>query len=132
MSTPPQISHEFPKKFVLYGRLRAKKKTSPILQRGLTKLANHPLVGEARCVGLLGAIELVKNKKTKSPFELNNGVGALLAARAQANGLITRAMGDSLAFAPPLIIEKKQIIELLELVEISLDETLDILTERKI
>ncbi len=108
------------------------KKTSPILQRGLTKLANHPLVGEARCVGLLGAIELVENKQTKSPFQLSDGVGALLAARAQANGLITRAMGDSLAFAPPLIIEKKQIIELLELVEISLDETLDVLTERKI
>jgi len=108
------------------------KKVSPILQRGLKKLANHPLVGEARCVGLLGAIELVKNKQTKTPFELSDGIGALLAARAQTNGLITRAMGDNLAFAPPLIIEKKQVIELLKLVEISLDETLDILTEKKI
>jgi 4-aminobutyrate---pyruvate transaminase len=100
-------------------------KTAPALQDGLAKLTDHPLVGEARGVGLLGALELVKNKETRESFELSDGVGAALAARAQANGLISRVMGDSLAFAPPLIIDSNQIQEMLAVVQQSLDETLD-------
>jgi 4-aminobutyrate--pyruvate transaminase len=96
----------------------------------LAKLAEHPLVGEARGVGLIGALELVKDKETRQSFEVSDGVGAHLAGRAQANGLISRAMGDSLAFAPPLIIEDNQIQEMLSIVEQSLDETLDIIIDR--
>ena len=104
--------------------------TAPALQGGLAKLAEHPLVGEARGVGLIGALELVKDKETRQSFEVLDGVGAHLAGRAQANGLISRAMGDSLAFAPPLIIEDNQIQEMLSIVEQSLDETLDIIIDR--
>jgi 4-aminobutyrate---pyruvate transaminase len=100
-------------------------KTAPALQEGLAKLADHPLVGEARGVGLLGALEIVKNKETRESFKVSDGVGATLAARAQANGLISRSMGDSLAFAPPLIIDSDQIQEMLAVVQQSLDETLD-------
>jgi 4-aminobutyrate--pyruvate transaminase len=96
------------------------------LQDGLAKLADHPLVGEARGVGLLGALEVVKNKETREIFEVSDGIGAHLANRAQANGLISRAMGDTLAFAPPLIIDNYQINEILAVVEQSLDETLDV------
>jgi 4-aminobutyrate--pyruvate transaminase len=64
------------------------RKVAPILQNGLSKLRAHPLVGETRGVGLLGALELVKNKQTKEPFDIITGVGALLAERMQANGLI--------------------------------------------
>jgi len=101
--------------------------TAPVLQNGLAKLAGHPLVGEARGVGLLGALELVKDKETRDTFKVSDGVGATLAARAQINGLISRVMGDSLAFAPPLIINTDQIQEMLAVVKKSLDETLDIL-----
>ena len=99
---------------------------TPTLQDGLAKLADHPLVGEARGVGLLGALEVVKNKETREIFEVSDGIGAHLANRAQANGLISRAMGDTLAFAPPLIIDNYQINEILAVVEQSLDETLDV------
>jgi len=105
---------------------------APIFQLGLEKLSSHPLVGEIRSIGLLGAIELVKNKQTRSTFDLVDGAGALLAKRAEANGLISRNMGDSLALAPPLIIEERQIMELLRIVKLSLDETFDMLTQSRI
>jgi 4-aminobutyrate--pyruvate transaminase len=106
------------------------RKVSPTLQNGLKTLSAHPLIGEARGVGLLGAIELVRDKKIKEPFNAKDGVGGLLASRIHANGLISRAMGDSLAFAPPLIITVSQIDEILAIVAQSLDETLKILVDR--
>ncbi len=84
---------------------------------------DHPLIGECRQVGLLGALEIVADKETGEPFEAKRGVGAHLAARAQEKGLISRAMGDSLAFAPPLIIEPDQIDEMFDLVDKSLIDT---------
>ncbi|MBT7956850.1 MAG: aspartate aminotransferase family protein [Rhodospirillaceae bacterium] len=111
----------------LIGHVQA---TAPALQDGLAKLAEHPLVGEARGVGLLGALEVVKNKETREVFEVSDGIGAYLAGRAQANGLISRAMGDTLAFAPPLIIDNYQIQEMLAVVEQSLDETLSVTIDR--
>ncbi len=105
-------------------------KTAPALQDGLQKLADHPLVGEARGVGLLGALELVKNKETRESFDVSEGIGAVLASHAQANGLISRAMGDSLAFAPPLVIDNNQIQQILAVVQQSLDETLDVTIRR--
>ncbi len=84
---------------------------------------DHPLIGECRQVGLLGALEIVADKETGEPFEAKRGVGAHLAARAQEKGLISRAMGDSLAFAPPLIIEPDEIDEMFDLVDKSLIDT---------
>ena len=108
------------------------KNVSPTLQNGLKMLTQHPLVGEARGVGLLGAIELVKTKETREPFNIDDGVGGLFASRIQANGLISRAMGDSIALCPPLIITVEQIQKILEILKLSLDETLEILIERKL
>jgi len=86
--------------------------------------SDHPLIGECRHVGLLGALELVADKETGEPFEVSRGVGAYLAAHAQEKGLISRAMGDSLAFAPPLIIEPDQIDQMFDLVDDALVDTL--------
>ena len=99
------------------------KEPSAMLQKGLKRFTTHDLVGEARGVGLLGALELVKDKNTKQPFEIPKGVGAYLMKRCQENGLITRALGDTLAFAPPLVINSDQINKMLEIVQTSLDET---------
>jgi 4-aminobutyrate--pyruvate transaminase len=96
---------------------------SPILQSGLERFSDHSLVGEVRGVGLLGALELVRDKSNKDPFDLVQGVGQYLVKRCQENGLITRALGDTLAFSPPLIINKNEISRMLNIVEISLDET---------
>mgnify|MGYP001204231369 CR=1 FL=1 len=107
------------------------KRVSPVLQSGLQKFADHDLIGEVRGIGLLGAIELVRNKKNKEPFEVSQGVGAYLASRCQENGLISRALGDTLAIAPPLIIDEKQISQMLDILEVSLTETTAWITQNQ-
>jgi 4-aminobutyrate--pyruvate transaminase len=91
----------------------------------LHALADHPLVGEARGIGLIGGIELVKDKTTKASFEAKKAVGAKSAAFAQEEGLIIRAMGDRVAFCPPLIITAAEIEEMFTRYERALDKTLN-------
>ncbi|MGO4407235.1 aspartate aminotransferase family protein [Bosea sp. RAF48] len=100
-------------------------KVSPTFIRRLEKLAEHPLVGEARGVGLIGGAELVKDKQTKAAFETKKGVGAKAVAFALQEGLITRAMGDRLAFCPPLVISEAETEEMFNRCERALDKTLD-------
>ncbi|MEO0036117.1 MAG: hypothetical protein RLZZ501_2140 [Pseudomonadota bacterium] len=88
-------------------------RVGPRLQDGLRGFANHPLVGEVRGIGLIGAVELVADKATKAAFDPARGIGAALVARAQQHGLILRAMGDAVAFAPPLVISEDEIAEML-------------------
>jgi 4-aminobutyrate--pyruvate transaminase len=96
---------------------------APLLQDGLRRFGDHPLVGEVRGIGLVGAVELVRDKATKQPFELTQGVGAYLGKRAEANGLIVRPMGDSIAFSPPLVIAAAEIEEMLDSFGRALEET---------
>ena len=95
----------------------------PRLQDGLGRFADHPLVGEVRGRGLIAAVELVKDKRTKEPFEPADGVCAFLMARALDHGLITRSLGDCVAFSPPLVITEAEIDELLESLGKALDDT---------
>ncbi len=89
------------------------RRLAPHFQKGLQHFAAHPLVGEARGVGLLGALELVSDKATKAPFDPAQSVSATVAAAAQENGLIVRAMaGDTIAFCPPLIATEADIDEI--------------------
>ncbi len=98
---------------------------APVLQEGLRALADHPLVGEARGVGLVGALELVEDRRTKSSFPPALGVGAYFARRAEAHGLIVRVIaGDIVAVSPPLIISVAEIQELLARLSRALDDTL--------
>jgi 4-aminobutyrate--pyruvate transaminase len=99
------------------------RKTAPVMQDGLRRLASHPLVGEVRGIGLLAGIELVKDKASKAPFDPKEGVGAMVAARAQEHGLIIRAMGDTVALCPPLIITAAEVEEMLRRFGKALDET---------
>ncbi len=101
------------------------KKVAPAFLRRLEKLTEHPLVGEARGVGLIGGAELVRDKQTKAAFEVKKGVGAKAVAFALQEGLITRAMGDRLAFCPPLIINEAEINEMFDRAERALNKTLD-------
>ncbi|HEY5633709.1 MAG TPA: aspartate aminotransferase family protein [Burkholderiaceae bacterium] len=94
-----------------------------MFQQGLAALADHPLVGEARGVGLIGALELVRDKATRESYDPKAGVGAKVMAAAQRRGLIIRAMaGDVIAMCPPLVIEAHELRELLDTLEASLDE----------
>ena len=94
---------------------------APALQEGLQKFAGHPLVGEVRGVGLVGAVEIVADKKTKTSFDPSQGVMPYLIGRAQAHGLIVRMIADCVAFSPPLIITEAEIEEMLS----SFGKTLD-------
>lgn len=89
------------------------KRVSPRFQAGLRALASHPLVGEARGIGLIGALELAADPAARKPFAAEMGVGAEVLRRAMARGLIVRAIpGDVIALAPPLIIREEEIDEL--------------------
>jgi 4-aminobutyrate--pyruvate transaminase len=98
------------------------RRVAPVLQDGLRALQQHPLVGEARGLGLIGALELVADKDAKTPFDPKWAVGARVVAKAQEHGLILRSMGDAVAFAPPLIISEAEIGEMLARFRRGLDE----------
>jgi len=94
---------------------------APTFQRRLRALADHPLVGEVRGTGLIGALELVADKAGKTPFDPVGAAGAKVNALCQENGLISRAMGDSLALCPPLIITEEEIGLVFDRLEKALD-----------
>ncbi len=90
----------------------------------LNALADHPLVGEARGTGMLGAIELVADKATKKSFDPSHAVGYKMVNFAQENGLICRAVaGDSIALCPPLIMQEDELNEMFDRFERALDAT---------
>jgi len=93
------------------------------MQQRMAVLADHPLVGEVRGAGLIGGVELVADKETGSAFPYEKGVGAYCMGRCEAHGLILRAMGDTMAICPPLIITDEQIDELFGKLELALNET---------
>jgi 4-aminobutyrate--pyruvate transaminase len=98
---------------------------APQFQARLKKLGGHPLVGEARGLGLIGALELVADKKTGRAFDGKAGVGAHCVREAEAGGLLTRALGDSVALCPPLVITPQEIDDLFDRLTGALDRTLD-------
>ncbi|HHE8524129.1 TPA: putrescine--pyruvate aminotransferase [Pseudomonas aeruginosa] len=101
---------------------KVKAETAPYLQKRWQELADHPLVGEARGVGMVAALELVKNKKTRERFT-DKGVGMLCREHCFRNGLIMRAVGDTMIISPPLVIDPSQIDELITLARKCLDQT---------
>ena len=100
--------------------------TAPYLQKRLRELNDHPLVGEVRGVGMLGAIELVQDKATRKRYE-GRGVGMICRQFCFDNGLIMRAVGDTMIISPPLVISKDEIDELVTKARKCLDLTLEVL-----
>lgn len=99
---------------------------TPKFQARLTALKTHPLVGEAAGRGLIGAIEMVADKKTRRNFDPKHGLAFHLANCAQERGLILRPLaGDRVATCPPLIIDEDQIDALFDIFRRALDDTLD-------
>jgi 4-aminobutyrate---pyruvate transaminase len=96
----------------------------PRLQAGLRRYQGHPIIGDVRGLGLIGAVELAEDPAARKPFDPARGVGAYLVRRAQAHGLILRVMaGDIVAFSPPLIITEAEIDELLARFDRALADT---------
>ena len=97
----------------------------PQFRDGLNRLGEHPLVGEARGLGLVGGIELVADKRTKRAFDPKMGVAAHCVAAAQAERLIVRHLaGDTVSLCPPLIISAQELSLLFERLGRALDKTL--------
>jgi len=101
---------------------RVRRLEAPFLG-GLRRLATHPLVGEVRGLGLLAGVELVRDKNTHEPFAKTQKIGAICAALCEKHGLMLRAIGDTLALCPPLVISETEIEELLARLRLALDET---------
>lgn len=99
------------------------RRMEPAFLRNLHALREHPLVGDARGCGLIGGVELIKDKGTREPFAAETQVPARIEKRARQNGVILRFIGNRIAFSPPLIIAEPQIDELFKRLRRALDDT---------
>ena len=104
----------------IVSRVRA---LGPRLQDGLRSFLDRPLIGEVRGVGLIAAVQFMKDKDAREWFDPGDGVGAHLAARALEYGLVIRHWPDLVAFCPPLIITEEEIDDMLGRFGRALDDT---------
>ncbi len=108
------------------------RRVSPVFQARLAALGSHPLVSNTRGIGLIGALEIAQDKALRKTFDPASGVVARLGAAVLEEGLITRALRDTMAVCPPLIITEAQIGELFDKLERALNTTLAFARERKL
>jgi putrescine aminotransferase len=102
---------------------RVRDEIGPYLQRRFRELADHPLVGEVRGIGMIGALELVAHKGSRTFFRNRGAVGQICRDHCFKNGLIMRAVRDTMIMAPPLVMERKHVDELVEKARKCLDLT---------
>jgi putrescine aminotransferase len=93
---------------------RVREDIGPYLQERWATLAEHPLVGETRMVGMMGALELVRDKASLERFDEDDGVGTVCRDILVENGLVMRAVGDTIVTAPPLTMTREQVDEQIE------------------
>ncbi|MEE9589259.1 MAG: aminotransferase class III-fold pyridoxal phosphate-dependent enzyme, partial [Hyphomicrobiaceae bacterium] len=97
---------------------------APVFELRLKALRDHPLVGDARSVGLIGAVELVEDKDDKFAFDPKRGVAAMAVQFCQEEGVLLRnLMGDAVAVCPPLVVTGAEVNELFDAFERGLDRT---------
>lgn len=108
---------------------RTRDDTGPYLAKMLATLNDHPLVGETRSIGLLGAVEIVADKATGARFGGAEGTaGPLVRDLCIENGLMVRGIRDTIVMCPPLIITHEQIDEIVRIIRLALDKALPVLT----
>ena len=103
---------------------RVKDDIGPYLAECFGKLNDHPLVGVAETCGFVAGLVLVKDKATKTMFDPALSVGMVCRRHCFQNGLIMRAVGDRMIIAPPLVMTRAQIDEMMALIRRCLDATL--------
>ena len=102
---------------------RTRTDTGPYIAKAMATLNDHPLVGEVRTIGLIGAIEIVSKKGTNQRFGGREGTaGPIVRDLCIKNGLMVRGIRDSLVFCPPLIISHAEIDQMVTILRRSLDE----------
>ena len=90
-------------------------------------LAEHPLVGDTRMVGLMGAFEIVASKDPVQRFEEKRGVGVIFRDTLMSEGVCMRAVGDTIICAPPFVLSHAEADELVDKALVALDKTRQIL-----
>jgi len=97
--------------------------TGPYLQEKWNSLADHPMVGETRIIGMMGSLALTPHKASRAKFASEPGTaGYICRERCFANNLVMRHVGDRMIISPPLVISKSQIDTLIERAWMSLDQ----------
>ncbi|SNS23238.1 aspartate aminotransferase family protein [Antarctobacter heliothermus] len=105
---------------------RVRDETAPYLKERFESLADHPLVGEIKIVGMMGSLALTPDKATRAAFSADAGTaGFICRERSFANNLIMRHVGDRMVISPPLVISKDEIDTLVTRARLSLDEALE-------
>ncbi len=94
----------------------------PVFEARMARLEDHPLVGEARRCGLVGGVELVADKAKRTAFAPTDGAGAKVVKALEGHGAILRAIGDTVAICPPMIISEAQLHELFDKLELALED----------
>ncbi|MEM9531504.1 MAG: aspartate aminotransferase family protein [Pseudomonadota bacterium] len=102
---------------------RIREDIGPYLQERWARLADHPMVGETRMVGLMGALELVRQKAPPERFPKDNGAGAKCRDFCLKEGLVMRAVGDSMIVAPPFTLTHAEADKLINRARRALDQT---------
>ncbi|HEY0857570.1 MAG TPA: aspartate aminotransferase family protein [Albitalea sp.] len=103
---------------------RVRTELGPYLARQFESLAEHPLVGEAQTCGMMGALQLVRNKASGEVFDPSLEAGMVCRGHCFGNGLVMRAVGDRMIVAPPLVMTTAQVDEMVALIRQCLDLTL--------
>ncbi len=107
---------------------RAAEDTAPYLAEKFASLTDHPMVGEAKIVGMMGSIALTPDKSSRAAFAVEAGTaGFAVRERCFANNLIMRHVGDRMIISPPLVISKQEVDILIERAWQSLDEGMAVL-----
>jgi putrescine aminotransferase len=104
---------------------RVRDETAPYLKERFESLADHPLVGEVKIVGMMGSLALTPDKVTRAPFAEPGTAGLICRERCFANNLIMRHVYDRMVISPPLVISKDEIDTLVDRARKSLDEALE-------
>jgi adenosylmethionine-8-amino-7-oxononanoate aminotransferase len=115
-------------RLVEHGLLDRVRDLTPAFERGLAQLADHPHIGEWRGKGLMGALEAVRDKETRTPFEAELSVSERIANTCTDHGLICRPLGQSIVLCPPFITTEAQMDEMFALLSAALDEVFGALT----
>ncbi|KQZ12897.1 aminotransferase [Mesorhizobium sp. Root554] len=108
------------------------RRLAPVFEARMKRLAEFELVGEVRYCGLVGGVELVADKTTRRAFKPAQGVGPLTAKLLEENGLILRAMGDTIGLCPPMVISEGELNELFDRLEKGLRQAEEHVTKEKL
>lgn len=99
------------------------RRLAPVFAERVALLSQHPLVGSSRALGLIGGLELIADKRTKRQFDSKTAVGAYCLVECQNRGLITRAIVDTIAICPPLIISEAELHALFDILDAAIEST---------